>query len=259
MAANNDTIGRTVGVTVALCVVCSVIVSAAAVLLKPQQIANKELDRQSNILAAAKIDYQGKDVQKLFTESIVTKYVDLKTGKYVEKPQGYKDSKRAAKEPSLSTQLTRKQDIASIKRTANVMPVYLVNKDSALDKVILPVHGYGLWSTLYGFLALENDLNTVVGFGFYSHAETPGLGGEVDNPKWKALWPGKKIYEQGSMEPKIALVKGAVVPGAAGSEFKIDALSGATLTSDGVSRLVQFWMGKDGFATYLTNLKVGES
>jgi len=259
MAANNDTIGRTITVTVLLCVVCSVIVSTAAVLLKPQQIANKELDRQSNILAAAKIDYAGKDVQKLFAAQIETKYVDLATGKYVEKPVGYKDSKRAAKEPSLSKALSREDDIASIKRTANVMPVYLVNKADQLDKVILPVHGYGLWSTLYGFLALESDLNTVVGFGFYSHGETPGLGGEVDNPKWKALWPGKKIYEQGSREPKIGLVKGSVDPAADGSEFKVDALSGATITSNGVTKLVKFWMGKNGFASYLSNLKAGES
>ncbi|MCJ8337986.1 MAG: Na(+)-translocating NADH-quinone reductase subunit C [Pseudomonadales bacterium] len=259
MAAKNDTIGRTITVTVLLCVVCSVIVSAAAVLLKPQQLINKELDRQSNILAAAQIDYQGQDIQKLFADKIVTKYVDLKTGKYVEKPATYRDAKRAAKDPALSTALTRKQDIASIKRTADVMPVYLVNKDDQLKKVILPVHGYGLWSTLYGFLALEGDLNTVVGFGFYSHGETPGLGGEVDNPKWKALWPGKKVYAEGSMEPKLGLVKVAVVPGAPGSEFKVDALSGATITSNGVTKLVQFWMGKNGYATYLTSLKAGES
>ncbi|WP_366931884.1 NADH:ubiquinone reductase (Na(+)-transporting) subunit C [Moritella sp.] len=190
---------------------------------------------------------------------MVTKYVNLKTGIYVEKPEGYQDSKRAAKNPDLSSALTRQQDIASIKRTANVMPVYLVSRDKQLDKVILPVHGYGLWSTLYGFLALENDLNTVVGFGFYSHGETPGLGGEVDNPKWKSVWPGKKIYAEGSMEPKISLVKGMIDPSAAGSEFKIDSLSGATITSNGVTNLVQFWMGENGFATFLTNLKAGEN
>ncbi|MGB1238431.1 MAG: Na(+)-translocating NADH-quinone reductase subunit C, partial [Pseudomonadales bacterium] len=144
MSANNDTIGKTVGVTVALCVVCSVVVSAAAVLLKPQQITNKELDRQSNILAAANIDYQGKDVQKLFSETITTKYVELKSGKYVEKPEGYKDAQRAAKEPALSTQLSREVDVAQIKRAANVMPVYLVEQGSDIEKVILPVHGYGL-------------------------------------------------------------------------------------------------------------------
>jgi Na+-transporting NADH:ubiquinone oxidoreductase subunit C len=259
MAANNDSIGRTVTVTVLLCVVCSVIVSAAAVLLKPLQIKNKELDRQTNILAAAKIDYQGKDVQALFAEKIMTKYVDLKTGKYVEKPAGYKDAIRASKEPSLSSALTREQDIASIKRTANVMPVYLVNEADKLEKVILPVHGYGLWSTLYGFLALENDLSTVIGFGFYDHGETPGLGGEVDNPKWKALWPGKQVYAENSMEPVLGLVKGYVDPTAAGSEHKVDALSGATLTSNGVTNLVQFWMGENGFATFLSNLKAGES
>ncbi|WP_027857003.1 Na(+)-translocating NADH-quinone reductase subunit C [Marinobacterium jannaschii] len=257
MSANNDTIGKTITVTVLLCVICSVVVSAAAVLLKPQQVANKELDRKSNILAAAGIDYQGKDVSELFDSQITTKYVDLRSGKYTAEVPAKYDARKAAKDPQQGVSLSKEMDIASIKYQAKIMPVYLVQQGESVDKVILPVHGYGLWSTLYGFLALEGDLNTVVGLGFYSHAETPGLGGEVDNPSWKALWPGKKVYQEGSVEPAIGLIKGSVDPAVPGAEHQIDGLSGATLTSVGVTNLVQFWMGKNGYAPFLANLKAG--
>ncbi len=122
--------------------------------------------------------------------------------------------------------------------------------------MILPVRGYGLWSTLYGFLALESDGNTIAGLGFYEHGETPGLGGEVDNPRWKAQWPGKEVYEDG--DPVIRLIKGSVDPNAANAEHKVDGLAGATLTSKGVTNLLQFWLGERGFKPFLDNLKSGE-
>jgi len=256
MSANNDTIGKTITVTVLLCVVCSVIVSAAAVLLKPKQVANKDLDRKSNILAAAGISGSGKSVDELFSQ-ITTKYVDLETGKFTTDIPAKYDAKKAAKDPQLGKKLSKDVDIASIKYQAKVMPVYLVEKEGEIAKVILPVHGYGLWSTLYGFIALEGDLNTVIGLGFYSHAETPGLGGEVDNPNWKALWPGKKVYPEGSMEPALGLVKGSVDPSNPNAQHQVDGLSGATLTANGVTNLVQFWMGANGYAPFLTNLKAG--
>lgn len=257
MSANNDTIGKTVTVTVLLCVICSVIVSAAAVLLKPQQIANKELDRKTNILAAAGLLDQSKSVDELF-QQITTKVVDLETGKFTDAVDAATyDARKASKDPALSKALDRGTDIASIKRQAKYQTVYLVEKDGQVEKVILPVHGYGLWSTLYGFLALEGDLNTVVGLGFYSHAETPGLGGEVDNPLWKAMWPGKKVYDEGSFEPKLGLIKGTVDSASASAAYQVDGLSGATLTSNGVTNLVHFWMGENGYAPFLANLKAG--
>ena len=119
--------------------------------------------------------------------------------------------------------------------------------------MVLPIHGYGLWSTLYGFIALEGDLETIVGLGFYSHGETPGLGGEVDNPSWKAQWVGKKLYDsQGELA--IQVVKGKAAPGDVNS---VDGLSGATLTSRGVSNLVNFWLGDDAFGTFLSTAKAG--
>lgn len=257
MSANNDTIGKTITVTVLLCVVCSVIVSAAAVLLKPQQIANKELDRKTNILAAAGLMDSSKTVEELFSQ-ITTKVIDLETGEFTDEVDAATfDARKASKDPALSNQLDRQVDIASIKRQAKYQTVYLVETDGKLETVILPVHGYGLWSTLYGFLALEGDLNTVVGLGFYSHAETPGLGGEVDNPLWKSQWPGKKVYADGAMEPVLGLIKGKVDSAAADAVHQIDGLSGATLTSNGVSNMVKFWMGENGYAPFLSNLKAG--
>lgn len=252
-----DTTQKTIIVATLLCVVCSVVVSAAAVLLKPLQVANKDQDRKSNILAAAGIKDSSKSVDELFAQ-ITTKYVDLETGKFTTDVPAKYDAKKAAKDPQLGQALTKDVDIASIKYQAKVMPVYLVEKEGGIEKVILPVHGYGLWSTLYGFLALEGDLNTVVGLGFYSHAETPGLGGEVDNPAWKALWPGKKVYAADSTEPKLGLIKGSVDPSSPNAKHQIDGLSGATLTSIGVTNLVQFWMGQNGYAPFLANLKAGE-
>ncbi|UTW04850.1 Na(+)-translocating NADH-quinone reductase subunit C [Amphritea atlantica] len=260
MSASKDSIGRTITVAVLLCVVCSVVVSASAVLLKPKQVANKNLDRQTNILAAAGIATAGQDIPALFDQLIEKRFVDLRSGQYteVDDPARY-DARKAAKESDTGVALERGVDIASIKYQAKVMPVYLVKKQGGegFDKLILPVHGYGLWSTLYGFLALEADLNTVVGFGFYSHAETPGLGGEVDNPNWKALWPGKQVYPAGSMVPALGLVKGNVNPASASAKHQVDGLAGATLTSNGVSNLVKFWMGENGYAPFLSNLKAG--
>ncbi|MBV0932161.1 Na(+)-translocating NADH-quinone reductase subunit C [Marinobacterium weihaiense] len=256
MSSNNDTMGKTLLVTILLCVVCSVVVSAAAVILKPQQVANKELDRKSNILAAAGISDPNKSVDELFTQ-ITTKYVDLDTGKYVDVPAGYDDAK-AAKDPQQNVRLSRSEDKAGIKSIAQIKPVYLVQgEDGSVDKVVLPVHGKGLWSTMYGFLALEGDLNTVVGLGFFSHGETPGLGGEVDNPSWKALWPGKEVYGEDKTDPQIRLIKGSVDASTPNAEHKIDGLSGATLTSNGVTNLVQFWMGESGYAPFLNNLRAG--
>lgn len=260
MSANNDTIGKTITVAVLLCVVCSVIVSAAAVLLKPKQVANKNLDRQTNILAAAGIETAGQDVPALFEQMIEKRFVDLRSGNYTEVADAARyDAVKAAKESDTGVTLSRDIDIASIKYQAKVMPVYLVKSDAGegFDKVILPVHGYGLWSTLYGFLALEKDLNTVVGLGFYSHAETPGLGGEVDNPSWKAIWPGKEVYPAGSMEPALGLIKGSVDAANPNAKHQVDGLAGATLTSVGVTNLVQFWMGENGYAPFLANLKAG--
>ncbi len=255
--ASQDSIGKTLTVALLLCIVCSVIVSGAAVSLRPMQEANKDQDKKKNILLAAGLYQESLTVDEQFA-AIKTKMVDLSTGLFVDgEDVNSFDQRKAAKDPSRSRVLTDDEDVANISRRENHALVYIVESEGRMDKMILPIHGYGLWSTLYGFVALESDLNTVAGLGFYDHGETPGLGGEVDNPRWKAIWPGKKVYRDGDVA--LALLKGAVNPSSPNIDYQVDGLSGATLTGKGVSNLLAFWLGKDGFQTFLSNYKAGEA
>lgn len=256
--SSNDSMKKTLIVAFSLCIVCSVIVSTAAVVLKPAQEVNKTLDRKRNILAAAGMLDDTRSVEEQF-EQVSTRVVDLRTGRFAPDVDVARfDQRKAAKDPASSQVLSAEQDQAKISRRENHALVYLVeDAQGEIDKIILPIHGYGLWSTLYGFIALEPDANTVAGLGFYEHGETPGLGGEVDNPRWKAVWPGKQVYRDGDVA--LALIKGAVVPGNANAPWQIDGLAGATLTARGVTNLVQFWLGENGFEPFLNNLKAGEA
>ena len=258
--SNNESIKKTFIVATLLCLVCSVVVSTAAVLLKPSQVANKEKDFKINILKAGGLYDEGvaagKSIDEMFG-SISTKLVDLDTGRYTDAVDvdSY-DQRKAAKDPALSDSLSADQDLAKISSREKYAKIYMVENTEGIQKLILPVKGYGLWSTLYGFVALESDLNTVSSFAFYEHAETPGLGGEVDNPNWKAIWVGKQVYNEG--EVGLEVIKGNVNPSSATAQYQVDGLSGATLTSVGVSNLVKFWMGDMGFAKFINNLKSGE-
>ncbi|MEM1111087.1 MAG: Na(+)-translocating NADH-quinone reductase subunit C [Pseudomonadota bacterium] len=258
MSSGNDSIKKILTVAFALCIVCSVVVSTAAIILKPAQQANKSLDMKRNILAAAGLLEEGRSVEEQFA-GVSTRVVDLRTGRFTEdiEAAGY-DQRKASKEATNSDKLSADQDIAKIQRREHYSLVYLVQDNAGeTDKIILPIRGYGLWSTLYGFIALESDTNTVAGLGFYDHGETPGLGGEVDNPRWKSLWPGKQVYRDG--EVALGLVKGAVDSSSPNASWEVDGLSGATLTARGVTNLVQFWLGDEGFAPFLDNLRKGEA
>ena len=249
-------------VAVSVCLVCSVIVSSAAVILKPRQLINQELDEKQNILRAAGMlpqgsnqDMQGRGIDELFDQFTVHA-VDLETGQFAELDDidAY-DPIKAAKQASRSRELSADEDIATIGRRENVSLVYLRrDSDGVLDKVVIPVRGYGLWGTLYGYLALEGDLNTVAGLGFYSQKETPGLGGEVDNPSWKGQWPGVELFNAAG-QPAVRLVKSRSPSASAAAVHEVDALAGATLTTRGVENLVRFWTGELGFGPFLASLK----
>ena len=176
MSSSNESVQKTVTVALLLCLVCSVVVSAAAVVLRPAQAINEQANMQMNILQAAGLYDPQQTVQEQF-ELVSTRLVNLETGQFIEgmETDNY-DQRRAAKDPSMNRVLSSEEDIALIKRQAKVAKIYLIESGDQIEKIILPIHGYGLWSTLYGFMALEGDGNTVAGLGFYEHAETPGLG-----------------------------------------------------------------------------------
>ncbi|MRI16537.1 Na(+)-translocating NADH-quinone reductase subunit C [Vibrio cholerae] len=254
MASNNDSIKKTLFVVIALSLVCSIIVSAAAVGLRDKQKENAALDKQSKILQVAGIEAKGsKQIVELFNKSIEPRLVDFNTGGFVEGDAANYDQRKAAKEASESIKLTAEQDKAKIQRRANVGVVYLVKDGDKTSKVILPVHGNGLWSMMYAFVAVETDGNTVSGLTYYEQGETPGLGGEVENPAWRAQWVGKKLFDE-NHKPAIKIVKGGAPQG---SEHGVDGLSGATLTSNGVQNTFDFWLGDMGFGPFLTKVRDG--
>jgi Na+-transporting NADH:ubiquinone oxidoreductase subunit C len=271
LAMGNDSLEKTISIAVALCLVCSILVSFGAVALKPLQVYNKNLDMKKNILEVAGLMEDGTDVDKAFAERIEAKIVNLETGDYDESVNADEyDQRKATKDPKLSVAIPKDKDIAHIRAKAKLAKVFLVKEGDQIKSIILPVSGYGLWSTLYGFLSLDADGQTVQSINFYDQAETPGLGGEVVNPKWRALWKGKKVYaeseqpamDKGSIEeaeigePALALIKGTVDSEKAGSQYQVDGLAGATLTSTGVTNLVRYWTGTEGFSRYLSKVRV---
>lgn len=259
---DKEGLGNVLFVALSVCLVCSIVVSSAAVMLKPRQQENQLLDRRQNILRAAgmlpegsNVDAEGRTVQELFADFEV-RGVDLRTGEFTDavEPDTY-DPLAASRDPALSTALSAEEDVATIGRREHYSLVYIRRDDQGrIDRLVLPVRGYGLWGTLFGYIALEGDLETIAGLGFYAHKETPGLGGEVTNPIWKAQWPGKSLYdERGNVA--VRLVKSRSPEGSNQARYEVDALSGATLTTRGVENLVRFWMGPQGFGPFIDNLQ----
>lgn len=213
---SRDSISNVLIVAIGVSFVCSILVASTAVILKPRQVQNEEEFRQRIILEVAGLYDPDADIGELY----------------------------AAIEETTTTLASGEE-----------APVYLVRDGDRTEQVILPIEGPGLWSTMYGYLAVENDGNTVRGLRFYSHAETPGLGDQVDKPFWRDQWPGKKLYAANG-EPQIEVVKG---PAPEGSDYQIDGLAGATLTGRGVSQFVRHWIGDEGYGPFLKSLGAGES
>lgn len=250
----NDDTRKIIAVALILSLVCSIMVSSAAVLLKPLQERNKALAVKREIVKVSGLMTAGANVEQLFAQ-IETHVVNLDTGQYAEAvdPSTF-DPVAAARDPATSVALPTTEDIARLKRRANYARVYLVRDGDQIRTVILPVHGAGLWGPLYGFLALAGDGKTITGLTFYQDNETPGLGNKIEDPDWQAQFVGKLAYgAQG--KPRIGLVKGGVNAASPDAVYQVDGIAGATLTSNGVTHLLQFWLGQQGFGPYLKALR----
>lgn len=241
----------------AVCVVCAVLVSSSAVSLSERQSLNAKLDKYKNVLYAAGLaepsERLGAEETARRFERVRTLVVELESGEIVDDVdwESY-DPEKAAADPVLGRPAP--ENPSAIKRLPKYQIIYHVVDESAEPElVVLPIKGYGLWSTLYGFLALERDTKTIRGITYYQHAETAGLGGEVDNPAWKRLWKGRLAYDE-DWRPAIVVIKGPAGPPAA-DPYRVDGLSGATITSRGVTNMLEFWLGENGFAPYLRKFR----
>lgn len=256
-SSSRDSISNTLIVAISLSLVCSVVVSATAVSLKPLQERNAREYQQRIILDVAGLSDPSRTIEESFG-SVDVRLVDLATGEYVDDvdPKAF-DAVAAANDPAMSVAIPEDLDIAGIRRRAVYAQVHIVSGGDGIEQVILPVHGSGLWSTMYGYLALEPDGTTVRGLRFYEHEETPGLGDQIEDPQWLAQWPGKRLFGDDG-QPVIEVVRGTVQPGAA-AVHQVDGLSGATLTGRGVANLLRYWTGPHGFGPYLEKLRNDEN
>ena len=253
---SNDSIPKTFLVAGGVCIVCSLLVSGAAITLKPIQDRNRAMEHKRNVLLAAGLieDGQQADIEKLYGQ-IDARVVDLDSGEFIEDASAEQfNLAEAERDPNLSRELTAEEDQAGIRRRPNRPVVYLAREGDDISRFILPVHGKGLWSTMYGLIALDRDLTTVQSFAFFSHGETPGLGGEIDNPRWKTLWIGKKAFDTDG-RPCLEVIKGHVDAQTPQSEHQVDGLSGATLTGRGVTNLLQFWLGEEGYGPFIEHMR----
>lgn len=239
------------GFAAVLCLICSILISVANVGLRERQEVNKQLDKQKSVLLAAGLIHPGEKVNRAQIETlfsnIKSRIVDLSTGQLLVDLDG------ATFDEESVESMAAPANTAGIRTLPKQIRIYEVFDDAALSMFVLPIEGQGLWSTMYGFLALDADTRTIRGIIYYDQGETPGLGGEVVNPKWTALWPGRLAYDDSWM-PAIEVVKGA-----AGSveeaPYGVDGLSGATITSRAVTEMLRFWLGDEGYAPFLKQFR----
>lgn len=256
---NNDSSTKAILVVLLTAVICSAVVSAAVVLLRPIQLNNQLLDRSRNIMALTGLlpadEVPDDDEMLQLFKSLDTRTVNIDEGRFDDSvdPNTF-NMRRAVNDPELSTAVPAGQDLASIGRRSRYATVYMVWNEEGLDRIILPVRGAGMWSMMYGYIALEADFTTVAGMSFYEQNETPGLGDQITRPSWLAQWQGKQIYNDVG-EARFNVSEGVVDPGSVHAPFQVDALTGATVTGNAVTGIIRYWFGPNGYKEFLDHMK----
>lgn len=228
LALPNHSRTKTVGVAFLVALTCSLVVSVTAVTLKPLQDANRLADRAARMTGMLAVLGGGVPQAHL---------VELASGSYVDR------------DPGTRSELSAGRDVAGLGSREDVATVFELRDDGALRIVVLPVRGSGYQSTLKGYLALRADLNTIAALTFYEQDETPGMGARIEEDAWQALWPGKRVADADGV------IRIEVVKGAGAGVHEVDGISGATRTSNGVTNLLRFWLGPDGYGPYLERLR----
>lgn len=239
--------------------VCSSLVSAAVVMLRPIQLNNQLLERSQNVMQLTGLLEPGlkldDDEALRLYKSLDIRLVDIDRAQFDETidPQNF-DKRRAVNDPELGTGVPAELDLARLGRRSRYAPVYIVWNGQDFQRIILPVRGAGMWSMLYGYVALEPDLNTIAGMTFYEQNETPGLGDQITHEHWLEQWQGRQIYDDRG-EPWFSVSsEGAVQPGTETARYQVDALTGATVTGNAVTSMIRYWFGAHGYRAFLESL-----
>ncbi len=216
-----------IGFALCICVVCSLLLSFISQSLKDRQAANERTDVKRNILKAVKLkDPLAKNATNQQIESVF-------------------ESKIKAIRVDREGNVIPGTESLSGKKEQKGLPMFIYEENGSPRAYCFPIQGKGLWSILYGYLALEPDAITVRGITFYKDGETPGLGAEIEKDWFQNNFVGKKIWDAKEQKLRpIVLVKGKVKDKIPKGEraYYVDGISGATLTSNGVTNLLAKWL-----------------
>ncbi len=254
----NDSPQKALLVVFAVAFVCSVLVSVAAITLQPIQMLNQLVERSRNVVALTGLVPLGtvlsNDEILEAIKQLDIRVVNIDTGEFDPSVDAADfDARAAASDSALGIAIPPAEDVANLGRRSRYAVVYLVWDDDELLRVILPIHGQGMWSTIYGFVALEADLNTIAAISFYEQTETAGLGDQVLRPDWQAQWQGRQLFDsRGNLSFRVA--SGVVEEGSPAARHQVDGLSGATVTGDAVTRIIAYWFGPNGYGEFLGSL-----
>lgn len=221
------------------------VLSFAATSLREPQQANEQRNIRENILKAVGLmereeKLEPEEINQLYDDSVESFLVDHE-GKVI--PGSSADG------------VDLEEELENPDKAAWRLPVFVVTEGGRASVYAIPVYGQGLWSTLYGYLALEDDLDTVKGITFYDHGETAGLGAEIEQAWFQDNFVGKRIFD-GSALRSIQVVKGKVADvfsNAADHTYAVDGISGASITGRGVTNLLQEKLAI--YAPYITRVR----
>lgn len=248
LALPNDSRTKTFGVAFLVATVSAVAVAVTAVSLEPLQTENAERQQQAHMQdMLSSVPGLTEVLQDTQADSLETRIVDLERGVFADDI----DPASFEPDPERSFVLDQSDDIAGIGRRPDLTPVFAVSQDGDLLLLVLPVYGTGYQSTIRAYLVLEDDLNTIAALSIYEQGETPGLGTRITEPAWQDQWTGKQIADETG-----TILINVVRDGGTGIH-EVDGITGATRSSSGVGNLVRFWLGKNGYGPFLTNLRDG--
>jgi len=251
----NSSLSKTLMVAISIIFFCSLMVSSAVSILRPIQTAHKAPQQFRTILLAAGLvssadKAKSEESMGLFQqiEPRILALSDAKLAIHINE-QGY-DYRQFIEDPNATTPINKKEDLASLGRRPNYMPIYWVHSSLSKAKIVLPIYGKGMWSMIHGYIALEQDLNTIVGLQFYDLAETPGIGDRILDKTWLDGWLGKQLYDaQGNLVFKFGNMSDSTDQML--SRFQVDGITGATKTVDALANIIEFWFGENGYGPFL--------
>jgi Na+-transporting NADH:ubiquinone oxidoreductase subunit C len=216
-------------------IIAAALLSTAAMLLKPFQERNVAIDKMGGILVSAKIpDVNSTNAMTFFNEYVKEEIVINQDGDVVDSYTGGKMEDGKAFKIDMKKQLYLKSQGEPFE-----LPLYVIEKDGT-KLFIIPFRGVGLWGPLWGNMALNDDLNTVIGVTFDHKGETPGLGAEITTESFTKQFVGKKIFDDNNQFTSIMVVKGGITKLPENQRIHgVDAISGGTITSVGVSDMIE--------------------